>query len=82
MSQVRSNSRQKVEKLLAEYRKIAEKLNVVNERINAADVDSEDAWVGHDESSWYYSAMMEYGVLMHQSKSVREELRKLGYKKI
>jgi glyoxylase-like metal-dependent hydrolase (beta-lactamase superfamily II) len=73
---------EEIQKLLLGYRRIAEKLNSLNEEINAADADGEDIIPGHDEGAGYWAKMTQYEVLLGQARSVREELRRRGYRKV
>ena len=56
-------------------------MNQANEEINGSEVDLEDMMPGHDDGAGYQSKVGRYEIYKSQAKSVREELRKLGYQK-
>lgn len=72
---------EKITKLLAEYQRLVSKLNELNEAMNEVGTDSEDMIPGHDEGAEFFAKMNIYNLYKAQAKSIRDELRKLGYKK-
>ena len=74
-------SEEKITKLLAEYKRLVNKLNEINEAMNEVGTDSEDMIPGHDEGAEFFAKFNKYNIYKALAKSVKEELRKLGYKK-
>jgi len=70
-----------IERLLRQYRELVSKLNQLNEAINEVGTDSEDMYPGHDEGQEFQAKMVRYQIYMEQIRIIREELRRLGYKK-
>jgi len=73
---------ERINKLLKELAKIADKLNKVNDEISQLDYDLEDMIPGHDEGVALYSKLEQYKILVAQANRVKKELKELGYKKV
>lgn len=74
------NNSVKIQQLLEKQKELAGKLNILNEEINDTGTDGEDMIPGHDEGAEWWAKMDKYKMLMDQVKSIKKELKELGYK--
>jgi cytochrome c len=71
-----------IKTLLEEYKKLADRLNEVNEKINESGADGEDIIPGHDEGADYHALLAKYNIYLEQAKNIKKQLNDLGYNKV